>query len=122
MTSDFTQLAEAIPWLGELPASLAARIDWAELIVPRGRVQAIRQAVEQAIGVHVVTYRQAAAPASPGKLQLCQVLAPATLSPDGLALLTRAENELAGARVVLCAYARPLHLSQTPGHAVSAPG
>jgi hypothetical protein len=113
VTGGFTQLAEAIPWLAGLPAPLAARIDWAELIVPRGRIQAIRETAELATGVHVVTYRRGAAPA-PGKLHLCQVLTPATLSPASLAFLASAERTLTGARIILCAYARPVRLRNVP--------
>jgi hypothetical protein len=122
VTSDFAQLAGAIPWLAELPASFVPRIDWTELILPRGGVQAIRQAAEQALGAHVITYRRAAAPSPPGKLHLCQVLAPSRLSPDGLAILARAESELAEAQVVLCAYARPLRLSSILGTTEARPG
>lgn len=115
MTSDFAQVAGAIPRLAELPASFVPRIDWTELILPRGRVQAIGQAAEQALGAHVITYRRAAAPSPPGKLYLCPVLAPSPHSPDGLAILATAESEVAGAQVVLCAYACPLRLASVSG-------
>jgi hypothetical protein len=103
-------LAAAVPWLANLPPEHAQRLDLSELVVPSGRVARVRADVEQILNAHVMTYRRCAPTPAPGRTQLCQILACAELAPEDLALLQRAEESVAEAGVVLCAYANPLRL------------
>lgn len=106
------QLSAAIPWLGSLPAHLTAQLDLAELAVPAGRLATIRVELEQVLDAYVMTYTLQ--PPAPGRLQLCQLIEPATLTVAGLATLHAAETRFDG--VVLCAYARPLRLRPFQHH------
>ncbi|MGW1998248.1 hypothetical protein [Embleya sp. NPDC001921] len=100
----------AVPWLATLPADMRTRLDLSEWVIPSGEVARVRTRVEPALKTHVMTYRRDPPRPAPGRVQLCQVLACAELDPRGLAVLRRAEEAVAAAGVVLCAYATPLRL------------
>jgi hypothetical protein len=107
-SATWRQLVAAIPWLGRLSPALATRIDLTEFVVPSGHVAHVRRQAEQLTGAYVMTYRREKPTPQPGRIQLCQVIEAAELDDIALAALLRAESHLAGARVALCAYARPL--------------
>jgi hypothetical protein len=79
-------------------------LELVELVEPVGLVAAVRSDVEREVAAHVMTYRPGSVPT--GGRQLCQLLEPARLTADALAVLHVAEARLDG--VLLCAYARPL--------------
>ena len=103
-------LVTAVPWLAGLPSKEVERLDLTEFVVPLGRVARVRTDVEGLLDAYVMTYRQSAPTPAWGRTQLCQMLACAELAPEGLTLLQRAEEAVAGVGVVLCAYASPLSL------------
>ncbi|MFI6582878.1 hypothetical protein [Embleya sp. NPDC050493] len=100
----------AVPWLAMLPADMQTRLDLTEWVIPSGEVARVRTRVELALKAHVMTYRREPSAPAPGRVQLCQVLACAELDPRAIAVLRRAEEAVAAAGVVLCAYATPLRL------------
>lgn len=106
-TATWGQIVAVMPWLGQLPPVLVARIDLTEFVVPSGHVACAPagRAGDRCVRHDVPTNKPTAAP---GWTQLCQVIEPAELDATALAALLRAESHLAGAGVSLCAYARPL--------------
>ncbi len=98
-----TALLAAVPWLAELPAAVLDRLDYEELVVPRGAVAAAREQLEARLGARVATYRSPPPPPAPGRRPLCTVLPAATLDRAGVRALRAAEREFG---VLFRAYAR----------------
>lgn len=104
-----SELFVTLPFLRELPSALLERLDTASLHSPEGDAARLRASLEKELGCHIATYR-AGYPQSDGRLHLCRLLAPASLTPARLKILQQAEAAFHKNGIVIVAYEKPLRI------------
>ncbi len=106
------EFATAFPFLLEIPSQWLNQIDSSEFFLPESLMLREIQDLSDSLQSNVIIYqaKENKKPAA-GKIFLCTLLTPASLTQAQLALLQRTELKYKNLDVSLVAYKRPIELS-----------